>query len=165
VNRSGFYRIVIPMSTATRNRLLGVVKKPLLLVQVAMLITLLSSHASGQNPSYEPDYKWHAPAKAAMRANPLARSPEISAGGKKIFLRECAECHQQNGSGLFEKHSADLRSSIVQFLSDGALFWKITNGNPPRGMPSFSRLPEKQRWQLVLFLRTLRVREGTAASK
>jgi hypothetical protein len=29
--------------------------------------------------------------------------------------------------------------------SDGALFWKITNGNPDRGMPSFSKLPELQR--------------------
>ncbi len=43
----------------------------------------------------------------------------------------------------------------VQEQSDGALFWKITNGNPDRGMPSFSQLPELQRWQLVLYLRKL----------
>jgi hypothetical protein len=45
---------------------------------------------------------------------------------------------------------------VVQSQSDGALFWKITNGNPDRGMPSFSRLPELQRWQLVLYIRSLR---------
>ena len=39
--------------------------------------------------------------------------------------------------------------------TDGTLFWKVTNGNPDRGMPSFSKLPELQRWQIVLFLRTL----------
>jgi len=44
---------------------------------------------------------------------------------------------------------------LVQQQSDGALFWKITNGNLGRGMPSFSALPEAQRWQLVLFLRRL----------
>jgi mono/diheme cytochrome c family protein len=160
--RATLQQLVIPRSAATRNLLLA---SATTLVRAAAILILLCSHALGQNPSYQPDYKWHAPAKAAMRKNPLARSPELSLGGKKIFLRECAECHQQEGSGLVEKHSADLRSPVVQSLSDGALFWKITNGNPRRGMPSFSRLPEKQRWQLVLFLRTLRVREGTAASK
>ena len=49
-----------------------------------------------------------------------------------------------------------LQLPAVQQQSDGTLFWKITNGNPDRGMPSFSRLPELQRWQLVLYLRTLK---------
>jgi mono/diheme cytochrome c family protein len=156
-------QIVIPRNVATRNLLLGFVASTL--VAQAAIVILLCSHALGQNPSYQPDYKWHAPAKAAMRPNPLARSPEFSAGGEKIFLRECAECHQHDGSGLAEKHSADLRSPVVQSLSDGALLWKITNGNPRRGMPSFSRLPEKQRWQLVLFLRTLREHEVNSSSQ
>jgi mono/diheme cytochrome c family protein len=160
--RSLVSRMVIPRSAATRN---------LLLITIVLVLSLLlpglapRSQVQAQNPSYEPDYKWHAPAKAAIRKNPLASSPELSAGGKKIFLRDCAECHQPDGSGLIEKHSADLRSPVVQVLSDGALFWKITNGNPRRGMPSFSRLPENQRWQLVLFLRTLREQWGGIGSK
>jgi hypothetical protein len=43
----------------------------------------------------------------------------------------------------------------VQAQSDGALFWRISAGNAYDGMPSFSYLPELQRWQLVLHLRTL----------
>lgn len=121
-----------------------------LLCAVAMCCTALA-----QNASYEPDTGWQAPADAAARVNPLARKPAAAAGGKKLFLRECAECHREDGSGLVKKHSADLRLSVVQGQSDGTLFWKITNGNPDRGMPSFSRLPEMQRWQLVLFLRQL----------
>jgi hypothetical protein len=39
--------------------------------------------------------------------------------------------------------------------TDGVLFWKITNGNSRRGMPSFSGSPEMQRWQIVPYLRTL----------
>lgn len=144
--------IVILSSAVTSNLLLALII-PLLLM--AILVTC-TGYALGQNPSYEPDYKWHAPAKAALRKNPLASTAALATGGKKIFLRDCAECHQSDGSGLVEKHSADLRSPVVQSLSDGALFWKISNGNSRRGMPSFSRLPENQRWQLVLFLRTLR---------
>ena len=54
-----------------------------------------------------------------------------------------------------KKRSADLQLPIVQQQSDGTLFWKITNGNLAHGMPSFSKLPEAQRWQLVLYIRTL----------
>ena len=122
---------------------------------VLNFVLLAPGAGFGQNTSYTPDANWKAPASAAARENPLAKRPEAAAGGKKIFMRECVECHGAQGIGLEKKHSADLQSPVVQSQSDGALFWKITNGNPDRGMPSFSRLPEMQRWQLVLFVRSL----------
>jgi len=108
-----------------------------------------------QNVSYQQDPKWQAPAEAVARPNPLAQKPEATAGGKKLFQRNCVECHGATGTGLEKKRAADLQLTAVQQQTDGALFWKITNGNTDRGMPSFSRLPELQRWQLVLYLRTL----------
>ena len=109
-----------------------------------------------QNLSYQPDPSWQAPAEAADKPNPLAARPALAAGGKKLFLRNCVECHGEDGGGLAKKHAADLQMQVVQSQSDGTLYWKITNGNPDRGMPSFSGLPELQRWQLVLHLRSLR---------
>jgi mono/diheme cytochrome c family protein len=109
-----------------------------------------------QNLIYWPDPNWSAPASAAQKLNPLADKPGATAGGKKLFLRNCVECHSKDGNGIAKKHSADLQLPVVQQQSDGALFWKITNGNTGRGMPSFSKLPEMERWQLVLFLRTLK---------
>jgi mono/diheme cytochrome c family protein len=106
-----------------------------------------------QNTNYQPDANWRAPEDAAVRQNPLAEKPELAAGGRKLFKRNCVECHGDSGQGL--KKAADLQLPVVQDQSDGALFWKITNGNPDRGMPSFSGIPELQRWQLVLHLRTL----------
>jgi mono/diheme cytochrome c family protein len=106
----------------------------------------------GQNLQYQQDPNWRAPEEAMQRKNPLADKPELAAGGRKLFLRNCAECHGKTGEGL--------KLPVVQLQSDGILFWKITNGNPDRGMPSFSRLPELQRWQLVLHLRTLRAAES-----
>ena len=110
----------------------------------------------GQNPSYQQDPEWRAPAEAASRDNPLALKPELAAGGKKLFVRNCVECHGREGTGMESKHSADLQLPIVQQESDRALFWKITNGNAKRGMPSFSKIPELQRWQLVLYIKTLK---------
>jgi mono/diheme cytochrome c family protein len=125
-------------------------------VSVPMLLAV----AGGQNTTYQPDPNWRAPVAAISRRNPLADKPQAAAGGKKLFLRNCAECHDKVGSGFVKKHAADLQLPVVQEQSDGALFWKLTNGNPDRGMPSFSKLPEPERWQLVLFLRTLKKEES-----
>jgi len=115
----------------------------------------LTCVVAGQNATYRQDPNWRAPADAASRTNPLAQKPEAAAGGEKLFKRNCVECHGAGGSGLAKKNSADLLLPEVQSQSDGTLFWKLTNGNTDRGMPSFSRLPEMQRWQLVLYMRSL----------
>ena len=114
-----------------------------------------------QNLDYLPDPGWQPPAAAAARPNPLAGRPELAAGGGKLFQRSCATCHGAEGEGRKEKKAADFQLPAVQEQSYGALFWKISNGNTRRGMPSFSSLPELQRWQLVLYLRTL----GTQRTK
>lgn len=110
--------------------------------------------SAAQNANYHPDGGWQAPREAAARSNPLPATAEIVGGGRKLFLRHCAECHGDDGQG--RRRAADLQLPIVQQQSDGTLFWKISNGNPRRGMPSWGRLPEPQRWQLVLYLRALR---------
>jgi mono/diheme cytochrome c family protein len=115
-----------------------------------------------QNADYRPDSDWQAPRQAAARPNPLPATPEIVGGGRKLFLRRCAECHRGDGQG--SKKAADLLLPVVQGQSDGALFWKISNGNPRRGMPSWGRLPEAQRWQLVLYLRALQPGSGDAGT-
>jgi mono/diheme cytochrome c family protein len=107
-----------------------------------------------QNLHYQPDQKWRPPEEAAAKRNPLADKPELAAGGRKLFRRTCAECHGDSGEGL--KKAANLHVPAVQDQSDGTLYWKITGGNPDRGMPSFSGIPELQRWQIVLYLRTLK---------
>lgn len=123
---------------------------------LAMGVTL----AAAQNTDYQPDPSWQPPAEAAERPNPLAKSPELAAGGQKLFHRTCAQCHGADGEGLKSRRAADFKLPVVQQQSDGALFWKITKGNPRRGMPSYGSLPEMQRWQVVLFLRTLAPDQG-----
>jgi len=125
---------------------------------IASLFLAAVAAAAAQNLNYQQDTNWRPPAEAAEKTNPLAARPQLAGGGKKLFAHNCAECHGHSGEGL--KKAADLQLPMVQEQSDGALFWKITNGNPDRGMPSWSRLPELQRWQLVLYLRTLKRTEA-----
>jgi len=124
------------------------------------LVLLIAPIVVAQNVNYQQDPNWRAPVEAAEKKNPLANQPELAAGGRKLFLRICIECHGRSGEGV-KRNAADLQLPIVQKQSDGALFWKITNGNPDRGMPSFSRLAELQRWQIVLHLRTLKPAESS----
>lgn len=124
-----------------------------------LIVLFVAIVLAAQNVNYEQDPKWRAPEEAAAKPNPLAEKPELSAGGKKLFKRNCVECHGESGQGL--KKAADLQLPVVQAQSDGTLYWKITNGNPDHGMPSFSGIPELQRWQIVLYLRTLRRGETT----
>ena len=129
--------------------------------RLSCILFLFCVQSVAQNPAYQPDPKWRVPSDAAARPNPLATKPETAAGGRKLFMRNCAECHGNNGAGLEKKRSADLQLPSVQQQSDGTLFWKITNGNVGRGMPSFSKLPELQRWQLVLYIRSLKPGENS----
>ena len=126
---------------------------------MAPLLVVCTMMAAAQNINYQQDPTWQPPAPAAARPNPLAGSPELAAGGHKLFQRHCAQCHGPEGTG--RKHAANLQLLVVQRQSDGALWWKIANGNSRRGMPSFSGLPEMQRWQVVLYLRTLAQAEGS----
>jgi mono/diheme cytochrome c family protein len=131
-------------------------KLPLKCPRIVILMGVSTYLIWAENLSYVPDPNWKAPANAAARANPLAGKPALAAGGRKLFNRECVECHGEDAKGLEKKHSANLHLEVVQDQTNGTLFWKITNGNPDRGMPSFSKLPEAQRWQLVLYIRTLK---------
>lgn len=108
-----------------------------------------------QNSDYKQDDKWVAPPDAAAKNNPLVGNADAVAGGRKLFLRSCAECHGEDGTGV-QEGVANLQLPAVQKQSDGSFFWKITNGNVKKGMPAFARFPEAQRWQIVSFLRTLK---------
>lgn len=125
--------------------------KPSVLLAV---LAVLAASAGAQTSQSKTEPKWVAPADATAKQNPLAGNAEAASGGKKLFLRSCAECHGEDGAGI--EDAANLQTQEVQKQTDGALFWKITNGNVKKGMPPFARLPETQRWQIISFVRTLK---------
>ncbi len=94
-----------------------------------------------------------APAAARTLENPYAGEKDAVLAGEKLFRRHCAECHGSDGRG--RDKAPDLRSGVIQSASAGTLFWFLKNGNIKRGMPSWSRLPDQQRWQLVTYIQTL----------
>ena len=120
---------------------------------IMVLFACTGALASGV-PFRERDPAWVAPVDAASKINPLANRTDAVAGGRKVFQQRCATCHGDDGRG--SSKAPDLTQPAVQDQRDGALFWKVSSGNTRQGMPSFSFLPEAQRWQLVLYVRSTR---------
>ena len=73
--------------------------------------------------------------------------------GRKVFRNNCSGCHGSDAEGTM--YAPSLHSSVVQSRDAEMLFQFITNGNLRRGMPSFSRLPDERRWQVVAYVKSL----------
>lgn len=97
------------------------------------------------------------PAKDRARPNPFASNPDARAAGAKIFAEHCAACHGEDAAGKTQgKHiRPNLHANRIKQAAPGELFWLLTNGSLKNGMPSWSRLPEAQRWQLITYLKSL----------
>jgi mono/diheme cytochrome c family protein len=93
------------------------------------------------------------PDKARNRLNPFAGEATAVAAGAKLFRQNCASCHGGDATGLSNRPS--LHSERVRAASPGELEWLLKNGSMRNGMPSWSRLPEQQRWQIVSYLKSL----------
>jgi len=92
--------------------------------------------------------------------SPFHEEPLTLAQGEELFGLYCASCHGDTGygdgaaGGALGQKPANFHDTLVTKQSDGALYWKMSNGKG--NMPPFQDVftPE-QRWQLVAFVRDL----------
>lgn len=94
------------------------------------------------------------PAKDHARSNPLATQAASVPAGALVYKEHCAQCHRNDAMGDGHK-KPPLRSDRIKSASDGDLEWFLRQGDLGHGMPSWSSLPEAQRWQLVAYLRSI----------
>jgi mono/diheme cytochrome c family protein len=104
---------------------------------------------------------WVAPKDADNLKNPVAGNAAAAAAGKQLYMQYCMVCHGEKGRGDgvaapgLNPKPADHTSAAVQAQTDGAIFWKMTNGRAP--MAAYQNtLTETQRWDLVNYIRTLK---------
>jgi mono/diheme cytochrome c family protein len=132
------------------------IKSVLMALPLIAVTTLILSFSYQQA---RPMAVFKAPASADATTNPLKGDATATLAGQKLYKQQCAACHGDRGKGdgaaaaALSKPPANHTSATVQKLSDGALFWMLTNGNSP--MPSYKYMTETQRWQLINFIRTL----------
>lgn len=88
------------------------------------------------------------------RKNPLAGKSEAVAAGAQLYRDHCQECHQADARGDGQKKPS-LRTGEISSATDGDLEWFLRQGDLRHGMPSWSNLPQTQRWAIVAYLRSL----------
>lgn len=124
------------------------------------LISLLSLVA-GSNLSAQTRPKWIVPSSAGKIENPVGSGSATLASAKILYINNCSPCHGDKGKGngpasasLVPK-PADHSSPSFQSQTDGAIFYKLSEGRSP--MPAYkAMLSDQQRWSLVSYIRTLK---------
>jgi glucose/arabinose dehydrogenase len=127
------------------------------LIAVAAL-TLRPSRLNAQTSS-----NFHnAPESAKSALNPEEGNPNAVTAGKPLYHLRCARCHGERGEG--SGNIPSIARGKVQAASPGELFWFITKGDVPNGMPSWAGLPKQQRWQIVSYVKSLGNAKATATA-
>jgi mono/diheme cytochrome c family protein len=128
--------------------------RSLLLIIPFLVFNTIFSGAFAQNST------WVTPKLAQDVKNPLAGDKSVLAEGKTLYTTNCSPCHGDKGKGdgpaaqALSPKPADHSSASVQSESDGSLFWKLSEGRNP--MPGYKKiLTERQRWELISYIRTL----------
>jgi len=104
---------------------------------------------------------WKAPKEADEFVNPLNSDTSSVKRGKKIYTQMCVICHGAKGKGdgiagvSLNPKPGNFTIERIQSQTDGAIFWKLTNGKAP--MAAYKEiLTETQRWELVNYIRTFK---------
>ena len=121
-------------------------KRYALIICLVTLTTMLGAASAGS-------WLTQVPGKERARQNPYAGDPLAIQAGAKMFQQYCVSCHGKNAEGKGKKPS--LQGDRVRGATPGELQWLLKNGSLIVGMPSWSRLPEEQRWQIVAYVKNL----------
>src|SRR5262252_3133880 len=106
-----------------------------------------------------------APASAKTMKNPVAGQAAAIDAGKTVYARNCLACHGKALKGTGNVPS--LVDGKLTGVTDGEMFWFITKGDKPNGMPSWAFLPEEKRWQVVSYVEAVatgKLGDGAAAA-
>jgi mono/diheme cytochrome c family protein len=131
-------------------------RKLCMLAIIAAVFALTSLRSLGDEAQVD---DWKAPAREARKKNPVPADEKAIAVGKNVYVHQCLSCHGDHGRGdgpaakdLNPKpHNLGAPNIVAQ--TDGALFWKITEGKKP--MPTFEKLiSEDERWHVIIYIRT-----------
>lgn len=141
-----------------------------IIVTAAFALALWMITATPEVSAHEGHNKRNAPASAKKRKNPLTMNEETLASGRALYNNHCATCHDEDGKAKTETAAAmkrkptDLTAKAMHGLTDGEIWWVITNGIAKSKMPAFkAKATEQERWQMTLYTKHLMGEHATVA--
>ena len=105
---------------------------------------------------------WPVPDKYKNMPNPVKSNATSLATGKELYTQHCKSCHGTKGKGdgpkaaQLDTESGDFTVAAFQSQTDGALFYKTSEGR--KDMPSFKKKIADQNdiWAVVNYMRTFK---------
>ena len=94
-------------------------------------------------------------ARDHQKINPYQGQTDAIAAGRRIYSDHCSKCHGENAEGTTEKRPSLKSQRVQQQATVGDLHWLLVNGLMKKGMPSWSKLPDPQIWQVITYLKSL----------
>ncbi len=110
------------------------------------------------------------PADEAAKKNPVKPTPEGMAAARKLFGYHCAMCHGKDGDGKGDV-AADMKLKLKDWrdpsslakMTDGELFYIVTNGRGKMTGGEGDRTSEETRWNLVNVVRAFAKKDDAGA--
>lgn len=126
-----------------------------------VVLPLLLAAVSLSFKSIDQNLDWKVPESYVKMKNPVEVDNEILSIGKSLYTKHCKSCHGAEGLGdgtkaeELDTFPGDFTDEEFTSQSDGALYYKLTEGRDE--MPEFTKkIPEEEdRWILVHYLRKL----------
>lgn len=116
----------------------------------------------GASSAHEGHKHSNAPASAKRLKNPLKVTDESIEAGRALFVKNCASCHGQDGksqtdiAASMKKKPTNLTAKEMQGITDGEIYWVVTNGIGKSGMPAYrTKMKDPERWQTTLYVKHL----------
>jgi len=131
-------------------------------IQFVSIISMLVFLLVTSTISYAQSYPWPVPKAVLDLKNPQPSDAASIKNGTTLYHSYCTPCHGDKGKGdgpaaaSLNPKPADHTSPMVQAESDGALFYKISEGHAHTAMPPFKGvLNADQRWAIINYMKTL----------
>ena len=132
-------------------------KKYIPILFTVMFVTVLMAFVPGKTND-----PWPVPDKYKNMPNPVKSDATSIATGKELYTQHCKSCHGTKGKGdgpkaaQLDTESGDFTKPDFQKQTDGALFYKSSEGR--KDMPSFKKKIADQNdiWSVINYIRTLK---------
>ncbi len=123
----------------------------------ALVVTAMAA----VNP-FQEKKPWPVPDNYKSMKNPVGSNAAAVTEGKALYATHCKSCHGTKGLGdgtkaaTLKTETGDFSKADFQSQTDGALFYKTSEGRDD--MPSFKKkIPDAdERWSIVSYLRTFK---------
>jgi len=134
------------------------VKRSIRYVAAALSAVVFSpfSITHAQNANFH-----QAPASAKQLKNPYAGQNQAAKNGRRLYAMNCGACHGRNAGG--QGNVPGLVDGKMESVTAGEIFWYITTGDQANGMPSWVKMPEADRWQIITYIKQLGLSQTSQA--